>query len=55
MRYRVRVGRRSSVIVRSNNPYNARKKAWDDIKNGFTYGWKNKSEFMRKVKVERLD
>lgn len=54
-RYRVRVGRKSSVIVTASSAYDARNKAWNDIKGGWQYGWKNKTEFMRKVKVERVD
>lgn len=53
-RYNVKVGKKSSVIVTASSAYDAKMKAWDDIKPGYTYGWKNKTEFMRKAKVERL-
>lgn len=53
--YRVHVGYRSSIIVRKvKNSKEAKEIAWDDIKDGYRYGWRSKSQFMKKVQVEKL-
>lgn len=50
----VRVTRTFSIRLRASTAKAAREKAWKDIKGGYTYGYKNKTDFMRRAKVTRI-
>jgi len=48
-RYKVQLSERSSIIVQASNSTAAKGKAWNEIKNGYTYGHASRKEFMRKA------
>lgn len=49
--YIVWVSYRTKFRVRADSARQARQRAWNVIKDGYTYGWKNRAEFMKKAKV----
>jgi len=53
-KYIVQVSPHHKEIVNASSAMQARKKAWNRIKNGFTYGWKTWTRF-QKVKVKQVD
>jgi hypothetical protein len=52
--YKVHVSDFTNVIVEAETAKEAKELAWEDISGGYTYGWKNKAEFMRSVKAEKV-
>ena len=53
IRYIVRVSPRSTIVVMAENATQAKSKVWQDIKDQYTYGFKNRAEFMRKATATR--
>ncbi len=54
-KYKVKVSEHTAIIVTALNDNQAKKKAWNEIKDGFTYGCENKSQFMKIALVERAN
>ena len=52
--YIVWLSSRSKFKTTSTSAYNAKIKAWNDIKDGYRYGWNNKVQFLKHVKVEMV-
>ena len=53
--YDVRVSR--TLIykgIRARTVGHAKEKVWKKIKSGYAYGYKNKTDFMKRAKVERV-
>jgi len=53
--YRIRVTPHFSIVVWADNVKTAKEAAWMEIKDGFTYGYGSKAEFVRKTKAELMN
>ena len=53
--YKVHLSDHTSYLVRATSAYLAKKKVWQNIKDGFTYGWENETHFLAHAKAERKD
>ena len=56
--YIVYVSGHAKLKLDASSGKEAKRKAWEQIKDFYTYGWRNKTEFMRGVtarKVEETD
>lgn len=51
--YKVRVSEHFIVRVRAKSITNARKRAWEMMASGHTYGW-SKQDFLRNARVEKV-
>lgn len=51
--YRVRVSRYMTYKLEARDRDEARRKVWDSLERGYTYGWE-KADFLKRVKVEVL-
>jgi hypothetical protein len=47
----IRVSIHHKVVVRATNSTSAKYKVWNDIKDGYTYGFKSKHDFMKGTNV----
>lgn len=52
--YRVRVTPHFSLVVWATNARQAKDAAWMEIKDGFTYGYRSKLDFIRGTKAEQM-
>ena len=52
--YRIRVTPHFSIVVWADNVREAKDAAWMEIKNGYTYGYDNKKEFIERTKAELM-
>ena len=52
-KYKVRLSAHASHIIRASTPSQARRKVWNEIKDGYTYGW-TKAKFIKNAKVELI-
>lgn len=52
--YRIRLTPHMSIVVWANNARQAKEAAWMEVKDGFTYGYKNKTDFMHRAQVEQM-
>jgi len=52
--YRVRLTPHFSIVVWADNAKQARKAAWMEIKDGFTYGYRNETDLVKRAKVEQM-
>ncbi len=50
--YIVWLSSHSKVKTTSTSAYNAKLRAWNDIKDSYRYGWNNKAQFMKRAKAE---
>jgi hypothetical protein len=50
--YKIKLSPYTNVIILADNATNAKEKAWEDIKDGYKYGYRDKSDFMQMVKVQ---
>lgn len=53
--YKVQLTSHSSWLVWAQNATNAKKQAWRKIRGGFTYGYKNEADLVRRAKITRID
>jgi len=53
--YKVHLTSHSVRIIWAYNATNAKKAVWKSIRGGFTYGYKNQADLIRRAKVTRLD
>ena len=52
--YRIRVTPHFSIVVWADNVTAAKEAAWMEVKDGFTYGYASKAEFVKKTKAELM-
>ena len=52
--YKVIISNSHSFVITARSKKDAKEQAWNDIKDGYTYGWENKDNFMQFVTVEEL-
>lgn len=52
--YKVIVSDHHSVVVTARSKHDAKEAAWNDIKDGYMYGWRNREVFMKDVRVEEI-
>ena len=53
--YTVYVSGHSKLKLDAKSKRDAKSKAWNEIKDFYTYGWRNKTEFMEGVAAKRTD
>lgn len=46
-RFKIKITAHSSVVVYAPTVTQAKYKVWNQIKDGYTYGYKNRQEFMK--------
>ncbi len=51
-KYKVQVTDHHSIVTTASNPEEAKLKAWNSIKDSYTYGYRSWEEFNMKAKVE---
>ena len=52
-KYKVRLSAHASHTVKASTPNQARRKVWNEIEDGYTYGW-TKAKFINNAKVELI-
>lgn len=52
--YKVYLSGRAKIAVEAGSADEAKSKAWNEIKDFYTYGWKNKKEFMEGATAKRV-
>ena len=52
--FRIHVGAHYTHTIECASKEQALQMAWDEIKDGYTYGWKDKVEFKAQVFVEEV-
>ena len=52
--YRVHISGNHTMLVTARSKRDEKEQAWNDIKDGYTYGWENKDNFMQFVIVEEV-
>lgn len=52
--YKVIVSSTHSIIVTARTKHDAKEAAWNDIKDGYTYGWRSREVFMKDVNIEEV-
>jgi hypothetical protein len=53
MKYLVVLSKHATHKVTARSPAEARKKVWDYMKSGYTYGW-SRNDFLKNAKVVKL-
>lgn len=53
--YKVQVSEHMKYVVQAESVQEAKEQVWNEIKDGYTYGWDNKTQFMRSVKATKAD
>lgn len=54
-RYKVMVSSHTGIVTRADGKEDAKRIVWQQIKNGYMYGWSSWPEFRSKVQVIELE
>lgn len=52
--YKVKVSPHLSYTAKAYSVDGARKRVWRDMQDGYTYGYKSKSDFLSRAKVDQV-